>query len=292
MARMILVTGATGVVGGEAVRQLTAMGERVRVLVRNALRFPEGVEVVRGDLSKPDTLGAAFEGVERVFLVAAGPELPRLDRSAVDAASKAGVKHLVKLSAHIASVEPSIQIARWHLEGEMAVKESAMAWTILRPTTFASNALRWVGSIKAQGTVFQATGDGKVAVIDPRDVAAVAVTALTRGGHEAKEYVLTGPEALSGADQARAIGAAIRRPVRFVDVPEEVARSNMLKAGMPAAVVSAVLELMALVKAGKAAAVTGTVELVLGRPSRPFEAWAKANAAAFGVSETETSLSQ
>jgi (4-alkanoyl-5-oxo-2,5-dihydrofuran-3-yl)methyl phosphate reductase len=281
---MILVTGANGTVGSEVVRQLLAIGESVRVLVRDrkkASGLGAEVSVVEADLAKPETLGAAFASIEKAFLVAAGPDLPNLDANAVDAARAARVKHIVKLSAQVVDAEPSIQIARWHRDGEARLKASGVPWTILRPAHFATNALHWIGSIRTQSAVFQPTGEGKMATIDPCDIAAVAVTVLTRPGHEGKEYALTGSEALSTAEQVRTIGAAIGRPLRFVDVPAEAARDKMLQAGMPEGMVIAVLELMGCVKAGHAATVTETVEQLLGRKPRRFDAWAARNAAAF-----------
>jgi (4-alkanoyl-5-oxo-2,5-dihydrofuran-3-yl)methyl phosphate reductase len=281
---MILVTGATGTIGSEVVKQLIEAGEKVRVLVRDpakAAKFGGRVEVAQGDLEKPETLGPAFAGVDKAFVLAMGTDLAKLEGNAFEAAKKAGVKHVVKLSAMGADIEPGITLGRWHRESEEKLKATGVAWTILRPGNFASNALGWVGSIKGQGAAFQPTGEGKVAPIDPRDIAAVAVKVLTSPGHEGQAYTITGPEALSGAEQVAAISAAIGKPLRFIDVPEAAAREGMLKAGMPEGYVGPVLELMALIKAGYAGTVTPTVEQLLGRKPRSFSEWARDNAAAF-----------
>lgn len=281
---MILVTGATGTVGSEVVKQLLEAGQKVRVLVRDpakAAKFGGKVEVVQGDLDKPETLGPAFAGVDKAFVLAMGLDLPKLEGNAFDAAKKAGVKHIVKLSALGASIEPGIEISRWHHACEEKLKATGIAWTMLRPGNFASNALSWAGSIKGQSSVFQPSGEGKTAPIDPRDLAAVAVKVLTTEGHEGKGYELTGPEALSAAEQVEKIGAAIGKPLRFVDVPEAAAREGMLKSGMPEAIVGPLLELMALIRAGYGATLTPTVEELLGRKPRTFDEWARDHAGAF-----------
>jgi len=281
---MILVTGATGTVGSEVVEQLVAAGARVRVLARDpakAAKFGPSVEVVRGDLTKPETLDAAFAGVEKAFLLATGPELVQLEGNALAAAKKASVKHIVKLSASGIAREPELQLRRWHREGEEQLKASGLAWTILLPGNFDSNALGWAHSIKAQGMVFHLSGNGPSAPIDPRDIAAVAVAALTQPGHEGKAYTLTGPEALTTAEQVQIISAALGKPLQAIDAPEAAARGGMLGQGMPEALVDAVIELMVLIKAGLGGTLTSTVDEVLGRKGRTFEAWVKDNVAAF-----------
>lgn len=280
---MILVIGATGTVGREVVRQLLEAKEDVRVLSRDrarAAKLGEGVEVVEGDLGKPETLGAAFAGVDRAFVLSTGPGVAELEGNAYAAAKKAGVRHIVNISAQGAG-QPELAIGRWHHDSEERLEASGVAWTILRPGQFASNALSWAGSIKAQGAVFAPTGDGKTAPIDPRDIAAVAVKALTTPGHEGKIYELTGPELLTTAEMAQRIGAVIGKEVRHVDVPEAAAREGMLRAGMPEVLASAVLELMALIRAGRGAALSPVVEQVLGRKPRTFDEWARDHAAAF-----------
>lgn len=281
---MILVTGATGTVGREVVKQLLEAGEEVRVLARDpakAEKLGPGVEVAQGDLAKPDTLGSAFAGVDKAFVLATGPELTTLESNAYDAAKKAGVRHIVKVSAQGAELDKDLLIGRWHRDSEEKLKASGIAWTILRPGGFASNALMWAGSIKATGMVFQPTGNAKTAPIDPRDIAAVAVKALTSPGHEGKAYELSGPEAMTTDEMVQRLGAAIGKPLRFVDVPESAARDRMAQSGMPEIMINAVLELMAHVRTGGGATVSSTVEQVLGRKARKFDEWARDHAAAF-----------
>lgn len=280
---MILVVGANGNVGSQVVQQLVEAGRRVRVLVRDpvkAAKHGAGVEVSKGDLASPETLAPAFKDIDQVFLVTAGPE--QLENNAIDAAKAAGVRHLVKLSTMGFGPErDSLAIGRWHRAVEAGLEASGMAWTLLLAGGFNTNALFWAPSLKTQGVAFAATGDGKVAVVDPRDLAAVATVALTRPGHEGRRYELTGAEPLSYADQVALIGAAMGRPLRFMDVPPAAARDAMLQAGMPAPRAEAMLEVMANIKLGRAATVTGTIEQLLGRKPRTFASWAKDHAAAF-----------
>ena len=281
---MILVTGATGNIGSEVLAQLVKRGDKVRVLARDPAKlsaYAGKIEVVKGDLSKPETLDAAFTGVEKAFLLCSAGDLPTMMGNATDAAKKAGVKHIVMLSSASVRDEKPTQIGRWHIEGEAKVKASGIAWTMLQPGAFASNTLQWADSIKASGAVYLPWGDGKTTPIDPHDIADVAVKVLTEPGHEGKSYELSGPESLSTAEQVAKISAAIGKPVKYVDVPPEAAREGMEKAGMPEVFIGAMLELAALVRAGHGWEANGTVEQLLGRKARPYEVWLERNVEAF-----------
>ena len=280
---MILVTGATGTIGTEVVQQLRAEGHKVRVLARDpakAAKLGDGIEVVQGDLNKPETLGAAFHGVDKLFLLATGEDLTRQEGHALAAAQQAGVTYVVKISASGAD-EALLQLGRWHAEAEAQVKAAGIPWTIVRPGSFMSNTLMWVGSIKGQGMVYNPAGTGKTAPIDPKDIAAVAVKALTSPGHDGKVYEITGPHALSTPDQVGKISAAIGRPLQCVDVPEAAARSAMLGQGMSPTMADALVELMTFIKTEGYGATTTTVEQVLGRQPRTFEEWLSEHAGAF-----------
>jgi (4-alkanoyl-5-oxo-2,5-dihydrofuran-3-yl)methyl phosphate reductase len=281
---MILVTGATGTVGSELVKQLLEVDQKVRVLARDpakAAKFGDKVEVLQGDLAKPETLVAAFRGVEKVFQLATGATIKELEANAIDAAKEAGAKHIVKISVQGAELDPGLELGRIHRESETKLKASGIGWTMLRPGAFASNTLAWTGSIKAQGAVFALTGEGRTAPIDPRDIAAVGVKALTSPGHQGKEYTLTGPEALSAAEQVHKISVAIGKPLKCVDVPLAAAREEMLKSGLPEATVSALMEYFALIRSGREFAITSTVEEVLGRKPHTFDEWLRDNLVAF-----------
>jgi len=232
---------------------------------------------VAGDLGRPETLSAPLEGIKRVFLLSGGPQGPRQDANLIAAAKQAGVAHVVTLSVLGAGHGADDPITHWHLAGEQAVVDSGMAWTILRPGAFMSNALMWAPSIKAQGVVYAPFAQAKTAAVDPADIAAVAARALTGAGQGGKTYPLTGPELLSAADQVEILGAALGRPLRLVDVPPEEAKAAMVDSGMPAELADAVIASMAQAGTDHAMAVLPTVEQVTGRPARSFAEWADAH---------------
>ena len=280
---LILVTGATGTVGSEVVRQLVQGGHRVRALVRDlakASKFGSEVEVVKGDFSKPETLAAAFVGVDKayVLLPAIGPEFPELEGNAFNAAKKAGVKHIVKQSSFVMEdFMAGTPFAEWHGASEKRLRALGVAWTILRPHFFNSNLIEF--GIMPRGGLFFPAGNGKDAPIDPRDIAAVAVKALTTPGHEGKIYELTGPELLSFAEVVQKIVTITGKPLKFVDVPEATWQEEMLKVGAPPPVVESLLAYFAGgVKAGRIR-MTSTVSELLGHPARTVEQWAKNNIA-------------
>jgi uncharacterized protein YbjT (DUF2867 family) len=281
--QMILVTGATGTVGREVVAQLLATGQKVRALVRDPskAKLDARVELVAGDLTQAETLVRAVRGAERLFSLALGPQLGMQEGGLARNAKKAGVRHIVKLSVLGAGGRARSGVAVWHDAGERAIREAGIDWTFVRPGAFMSNALWWSSTIRSQGRVFSNFGDGKLPVVHPRDIAAVAVRALTSPGHEGKAYPLTGPEALSTAEQVRILAAAIGRTIEYVSITDDVAREGMLKAGMPSYLIDALLPFGEIVRSGRAAEVLGTVEEVTGKAPLTFAEWAREHAAEF-----------
>ena len=239
------------------------------------------VEVAQADLTKPETLQAAFTGAQKAFiLMASTPDIPTAAGPIFQAAERAGIKHVVFVSSGTIEYQPPVVLGGWHLEGERLLKATSMAWTMLRPGNFASNSLRWAGPIKAAGAVFTAHAAHRSAVIAPRDIAAVAAKALSSPGHEQKTYVLTGPVELTAGEQVQILATVLGRPIRLQEVPEAGARASMLKAGMPDVLADAILE---LTRPGFAHnyPVTTTVAEVTGKAPRSFEQWARDHAAAF-----------
>lgn len=280
---MILVTGATGNIGSEVVRRLVDEGHRVRVLSRNperAARFPKSVEFACGDLQEPETLKAPLIGVEKAFLLAGPMQLQDITRNFAAVARRAGVKHIVLNSSGTIGLLKKTKIGGWHLEAENELRSSGLQWTMLRPGNFASNAVRWAGMIRSQGTVF-APGNDKTVPIDPRDIGAVAATVLRGSGHEEKTYDLTGPEAMRPSEQVACIGKAIGKALKFVEVPMAGARANMLKSGMPEILVDSILELIEADGAETTPHITTTVQDITGRQARTFAEWLKDHAKAF-----------
>ncbi|MFJ2557464.1 MULTISPECIES: NAD(P)H-binding protein [unclassified Streptomyces] len=283
---MILVTGATGTIGSEVVRLLAERGEPVRALTRDPARasVPYGVEVVRGDFDDPASLERAAAGAAALFLLSApGPAVALHDRAMLAAARAAGVGRVVKVSAIGTGEADQAAVGSWHLPGEEAVRASGMAWTLLRPSSFASNALAWARSVRTGEPVPNMTGTGAVGVVDPRDVAAVAVEALVSAGHDGRAYTLTGPESLSVPEQTARLGRILGRAIGTVDVPPDVARAQLLGSGMDASFVEVVIDGNAFIRSGRGAVLTGEVERVLGRPPRAFDTWVDDHRDAFST---------
>ncbi|WP_039829091.1 NAD(P)H-binding protein [Nocardia testacea] len=281
---MILITGATGTIGSELVRLLSAGGERVRALTRNpgTASVPAGVEVVHGDYTDVPGVARAMTGAESVFVLGLlGPEYIETDRALIRAARDAGARRIVKLSA-IGTGDPALgRVGTWHLPGEEAVRDSGVDWTVLRPSSFASNTLAWAPAIRAGLPVSNLTGSGAQGVVDPRDVAAVAAEALLSSAHAGRVYTLTGPELLTAHDQAAALAAALGHSVEVADIAESAAREHMLAAGATTEFADGALAGQAFVRAGGNAVVTGDTPEVLGRPSRTYTDWVADHISAF-----------
>ncbi|MEU6197143.1 NAD(P)H-binding protein [Streptomyces sp. NPDC047061] len=286
MDHMILVTGATGTIGRDVVRQLAGRGAKVRALTRDPAkaRLPAGVEAVRGAYGEPAALDAALAGATAVFLLRPpGPDEGQ-DAALVAAARAAGADRLVKLSA-IATGDPaSGPSGSWHVAGERAVRDSGLAWTVLRPSSFASNTLTWLQALRTGEPVPNMTGDGASGVIDPRDIAEVAVRALLDTGHAGKTYTLTGPEAITVPGQAAVLAEVLDRPVPTRDLSPDETRDFLRVAwGMDGTRADGVLTGLAFVRAGGNAVLTEDVAEVLGRPARTFRTWAADNKGLFEV---------
>ncbi|WP_037320204.1 NAD(P)H-binding protein [Amycolatopsis orientalis] len=274
---MIVVTGATGNVGRRLVETLAAAGEEVTAVSRriSAADVPEGVRTAQADLAEPAGLKTVFDGADRVFLLTSGDFMAAGGNVAdvVSAARESGVRRIVLLSSQ------GVGSGRHAPAFETAVKESGLEWTVLRPGGFASNAFQWAPSIRADRVVAAPFADTALPVIDPLDIADVAAVALRETGHNGQTYVLTGPEPISPRQQAAAFGAALGEPVRFTELTEDEARSEMSRF-MPPVVVEATLAILGSPTADERR-VSPDVERVLGRPGRTFGEWAARNAAAF-----------
>jgi uncharacterized protein YbjT (DUF2867 family) len=284
---MILVTGATGLNGGELVRRLSSTGVQVRALVRSAtaaqtLSSLPNVEVVEGDMARPETLSTALRGVDRAMLISSSdPAMREVQSNFIDAAAKAGVKHVVKLSGIMPELDSPFRFARMHGEIEQKLERSGMAFTHLRAGEFMHAYFRQVPAIVAKGAFFLPMEDARIASIDVGDIAEVAATVLTTPGHEGKTYPLTGPEALSMAEVAEKLSTATGRTIRYVNVPPEEATRAQLAAGMPPYTAEALAELFAERRKGKEAEVYPIIETIIGRRATGFDEFATRNAAIF-----------
>jgi (4-alkanoyl-5-oxo-2,5-dihydrofuran-3-yl)methyl phosphate reductase len=277
---MILVTGATGKIGSETVRLLAAAGVPTRALVRNPDKAKgwQGIEVVKGDLEDAASVAAALQGVDAVLLLTTAN--PKQEALVIEASKQAGVKKIVKISSMGASPDAKVSLGRGHAQSEELLKGSGLLWTILRPGAFAQNFLMFARSIRAEGRFSASVREGKIAPIDARDIAAVAVKALVEQGHEGKTYVLTGSQALSYAEAAAVLGAAIGKPVSYVDVPPAETRAQMVRAGLPEWLADDMVTMQAGI-AGSSGVISTDVEKILGRPPRTFAEFARDHADAF-----------
>jgi uncharacterized protein YbjT (DUF2867 family) len=278
-----LITGATGDVGSRVVERLLQRGERPRVFVREEKRarsrFGDRVDVFVGDLADSASLQTALDGVEALFLVNTGPQIPVQDEGAAKVAKAAGVKHLVKLSSM--DVQQGLAIGAWHERGEAAIRASGIPFTFVQPTGFMSNLLAWAPSIKAEGVVRSSTGDGRRAFIHSDDIAAVATKVLTTRERGRESLPITGPEALSFAEATAKLSAVIGRGLRFQPISDEEARQRYAASGASLPETDAHVSLWRAIREGRLANITDNVERLLGRKPITMDQWARENAAAF-----------
>jgi uncharacterized protein YbjT (DUF2867 family) len=283
---MIVVTGATGNVGGSLLRALSAAGEKVTAVSRHAPGgdLPAGARHVPADLADPASLEPALRGAEAFFLLVAGEMLgsDQDPRTILDVAAAAGVGRTVLLSSQAAGTRPQAPSHARLRAFEDAVRASGPDWTILRAGGFASNALAWSPSVRAQRMVAAPFGDVGLPLVDPADIAGVAAAVLGErrdDRHAGKTYELTGPALITPREQARAIGAALAEPVTFTELSRDAAR-QFLTRFMPGPVADGTLEIL-----GNPLPAEQLISLdagyVLGRPPRAFADWAARHVAAF-----------
>jgi len=283
---MILITGATGNNGRELVRQLTALGQRVRAMVRDAADAAKlsgpNLETVPGDFERPETIESALKGVDKAFLLTPVAErFVRWQTDFIETARRLKVKHLVKFSGMSAGPDAKTELMRLHHQTDVILRDSGVPFTILQPNSFHQNMFTSAGTIKAQGKFYLPLKNAAQSTVDVRDINAVAAKVFTSSGHEGKTYVITGPEALTFQQAAEKLSAVLGRKVEYVDVPLSAAADGMRQAGMPKWNVRVVAELLGYFATGAAATVTDTVPRILGRPAISFEKFVKDHRAAF-----------
>lgn len=290
---MILVVGGTGRMGRQLVRLLAAEHVPFRVLCRKpeqaGVVLAAGAKLVRGYLEDPVGLESALEGATRVFLLSSnGPAMADLQMNLVGLLRRAGVEQVVKLSMHGAAPRAASRIARQHWLVEQEIERCGVGWTHLRPAFFHQDFLEHAASIRAEGRIYACAGNGRVALLDVRDLARVAVAVLTGEGHAGAVYELTGPQAVSHADAARLISTVAGSRVTYRNLSEEEAVRRLRAAGLPGWLVEARLELYRIWTENEAAEPTGDVERVTGTQPTSFVQFVRDHASVFHPGRVST----
>lgn len=274
--RRFLIIGATGNIGRCVAAQLVNQGLAVRAMVRNpaaASLLPQ-TEVVRGDLTLPGSIDACVTGVDAVFLVWQAPD-PTVAAVVERIANHA--RRIVFVSNQTVRDDHETQdyfISALHAKIERAIAASGLEWTFLRPGAFATNALGWwAPQIRLGNVVRWPCARAHASPIHEADIAAVAVRALAQDGHAGAKYILTGPQSLTHAEQIEMIGRTIERPLRFEEIPDGAALSELCGI-FPAPVASMLLDAWRQ-RVDKPEIVTSTVAELTGAPARPFHQWVR-----------------
>ncbi|REE96769.1 uncharacterized protein YbjT (DUF2867 family) [Thermomonospora umbrina] len=285
---MILVTGATGSIGRPLVRRLRADGVAFRALVRDEAKGRAlGCDFAVGDFDDPDSLAAALDGVDRMFLNGAGAqpvdgEQPMIvqQRTAIDTARRAGVARIVKVSVRDAHEGGLLaEGAHWRIERHL--QASGMGWSLLRPGGFMQNFLTGAGSFTSDGDLVGSYGDAPVSYIDCEDIAACAAALLAGAYGNGETFVLTGPQALTHHQIAEKLSTVLGRTIRYVDLPPDELAATLKSQGLPARFADDVAALFAKVARGSQSTTTSAVRELTGRSPRTFDDFLAANRRAF-----------
>jgi len=285
---MFLITGATGNIGSQVIKQLTALGYPVRILVRDPqrARFLEtpNVQIAVGDFDAPQTLDRACEGVTKAFLLS--PITLRQveqQRNVIQAAQRAGVQHIVKSSIVDARLDSSCSYVAWHAQTEQELAASGLAYTNIRPHLFMQQALEMAGLIANQGVMYGPFDNAaRVGVVDVRDIAAVVAGVLTTPGHDGQTYTVTGADVLSFDQMAAKISVGAGRPVSYVRFPSrEVAYNALGQFGLPDWRIADLLAMADLYNSGAYAYTTDAVARVGKKTPISYDQFVEDHAAIF-----------
>jgi uncharacterized protein YbjT (DUF2867 family) len=287
----ILVTGATGTIGSEVVKQLTSSSSLDHHIIKagvhslnkaNELKQNKRFEIVSIDYYKPETISNALQNVEKLFwLTLLAPNATQISSNLIKEAKKNGVKHIVKLSAMGADIEPPITITRLHRQEEKIIEESDIPYTFLRPVGFMQNFVNFFGTtIRNKNAFYLPAGDGKVSFIDCRDIASVAAKILVSNNdgssqHMGKAYSLTGDELLTYKQAAEILSKEVGKKINYINISDEDARKSMKGIGMEGWLVDAMIELYTTIREGHAAQITNIVEQITGQRPISFSQFAK-----------------
>ncbi|WP_315766979.1 MULTISPECIES: SDR family oxidoreductase [unclassified Bradyrhizobium] len=283
---MMLLTGATGLAGSFIAQEFVRTQQRVRILVRNRakathLELVPTVDLIEGDMSKKDSLGAALEGVVRVLMIS-GPDRQMVEKQCmfVDACKESGVRHVIKFSGLDARADSAFRFVRMHKEIEVHLENSGLAWTHFRPSGFMQVYLREIRDILEAGELRFALGETRLSPVDLVDVGRVGYCLLRDGGHEGARLDMTGPEALSMSEIAARIAEAVGRPVRYVSVTPSERRNALLARGISSEFADALDEqLEERLKSGAESRVDLSTHRLFGVRPSTFLEFAKRNSA-------------
>ena len=283
----ILVTGANGNVSSALITNLVNKGASVRGLVRDESKGQSlkdsGVEIAIGNLNDQDSIEKALEGIEKVFLLTpVAEDAPQLAKNVISAAVKQGSPYIVRVSAVGAASDAPSRNSRAHAETEVDLKNSGLPYTILKPHFFMQNIMMAAESIASEGKIYMPFKDGKLGMIDIRDVADVSAVILTEEGHEGKTYTPSGPKSISMTEVAAAFSSALDKEVNYIDVPMEAADESLSGMGFPEWNKNAYLEYFKAYSEGWGDYTSSDVEDITGNPARSIETFAKDFAQAFG----------
>jgi uncharacterized protein YbjT (DUF2867 family) len=289
---MILMTGGTGLSGRMTISEFAREKHPVRVLVRSLAKASEagldrmpGVELVEGDMARPESLGAALDRVERVLMISsATPDMVETQCRFIDTCRRAGVRHVVKFSGAESGIgyDPAkFRFTRMHEEIEDHLEGSGLAWTHIRPSQFMQVYLREVPDIAAKGVLRLPFADIELSPVDVGDIAKVSFRLLRDGGHEGESLDMTGPEALTMDEIAARISIAIGRKIRYVAISPEERRQALLASGVPAGFADALDEQVAERLKRPAARVYLGTHAVFGVRPTIFAEFAERHADAF-----------
>ncbi|MDQ3970334.1 MAG: SDR family oxidoreductase [Thermoproteota archaeon] len=290
MVETILITGATGTVGSEVVKQLSSNMTDINIKaavhsIENAKKVQyDKVEVVQIDYNKPETLKEAFKDADKLFLLThPSPKSAEHESNLVTEAKKAGIRHIVKQSIMGADLQADVEAMRLHRQAEKIIEESGIPYSFLRPNEFMQGFINFQGpTIKSNNAFYLPAQDAKVSIVDVRDIAAVAVKALTDDNkHNNKTYLITGPETLSYYQAAEILSNATGKKISYVNVSDEEARAAMKETGMNDWLINTILELYNYFRKGYASEVSSAVEEVTGKKQITFAQFAKDYAEAF-----------
>jgi uncharacterized protein YbjT (DUF2867 family) len=290
LTETILITGATGTVGSEVVKQLSAKGENIivkaaaRSATDNTFENLNRVQVVQLDYDKPDSLAVALKGVDKLFLLTPfQSNMVDLTSNLVSEAKKAKVKYIAKQSVMGADAEPGITPGRLHRQAEKIIEESGIPFTFLRPNFFMQNFVNYYSNlIRSQGAFYIPAGDAKVSFVDVRDIAGVAVKSLINDNQQkGRAYNITGGEALSYGQAAEILSKAVGKKINYVNVTDQDARKGMKDMSMDEWTIKSMIELFEITRAGYVSEISPIVEQVTGNKPITFSQFANDYAGSF-----------